>query len=99
MVNDSTKENPVSGGVAYISNKGGFSSFRYGDDVIRFATPECLKRYVRVKKWEDGYLEVDADYGHGEEEDYIDLLPILDNLYYDSEAFLKPIKKVEVSYA
>ena len=41
---------------------------------------------------------MDADYGHGEEEDYIDLLPILKNLYYDVESFLKPIRKVEVKY-
>ena len=32
------------------------------------------------------------------EEDYIDLLPILDNLYIESAEFLAPIKKVEVSY-
>ena len=51
-----------------------------------------------MKKWEDGYIEVDADYGHGEEEDYIDLVPILKNLYYDVEAFLRPIQKVEVRY-
>ena len=83
---------------AILSHRGGFSSFRFGDDVIRFATPQCLRRYVRVKKWDDGYIEVDADYGHGEEEDYIDLVPILKNLYYDAESFLKPIKRVEVKY-
>ena len=60
--------------------------------------PPCLRRYVRVKKWEEGYIEVDADYGHGEEEDYIDLLPILNNLYYDAKEFLRPIRKVEVRY-
>ena len=83
-------------GVARLSNSGGFSSFAIGDDVIRFATPKCLVRYVRVKKWDDGYIEVDADYGKGVEEDYIDMRPILDNLYYDTDAFLRPIKAVEV---
>ena len=81
---------------ARLVNEGGFTSFIYGEDRIRFATPKNLIRYVRVKKWDDGYLEVDADYGHGEEEDYIDMRPILDNLYYDTDAFLKPIKTVEV---
>ena len=85
-------------GSAVLSHSGGFSSFSFGGDVIRFATPPCLRRYVRVKKWEAGYIEVDADYGHGEEEDYIDLLPILNNLYYDAEEFLRPIRKVEVKY-
>ena len=32
------------------------------------------------------------------EEDYIDLLPILDNLYIEPEEFLAPIKEVEVRY-
>ena len=86
-------------GVAYLSHSGGFSSFRYGSDVIRFATSHRLKHYIRVKRWDDGYLEVEADYGHGAEEDYIDLLPILNNLYYDAQAFLKPIREVEVYYA
>ena len=38
------------------------------------------------------------DYGHGEVEDYIDIRQILDNLYYDTDSFLKNIKKVEVCY-
>lgn len=85
--------------VALLSNKGGFTVFSFGDDRIRFATPKCLVKYIRVDKWEDGYLEVVADYGNGDEEDYIDLRPILDNLYYDTDKFLAPIKRVEVSYA
>ena len=85
-------------GAAILSHRGGFSSFSFGGDVIRFATPQCLKRYICVKKWDDGYIEVDADYGHGAEEDYIDLIPILKNLYYDVKEFLRPIQKVEVKY-
>ena len=85
-------------GVAILSHKGDFSSFSFGGDIIRFVTPRSLRRYIRVKKWEDGYLEVDADYGHGAEEDYIDLLPILQNLYYNARDFLGPIQRVEVKY-
>lgn len=81
-----------------LSSSGGFSSFSYGGDVIRFATPQCLRRYLSVKRWDSGYIEVEADYGHGGEEDYIDLVPILQNLYYDADSFLKPIKRVEVRY-
>ena len=69
-----------------------------GGDTIRFATSPRLVKYTGVLKWEDGYLEVGADYGHGEEEDYIDIRQILDNLYYDADTFLKNIKKVEVRY-
>ena len=32
-------------------------------------------------------------------EDYIDLLPMLDNLFIDAPKFLQPIKKVEVKNA
>jgi len=85
--------------LAWLTSCGSFSSFIFGDDTIRFRTSKNLLRYKRVQKWEDGYLEVVADYGKGEEEDYIDMRPILDNLYYDTDAFLKPIKKVEVRYA
>lgn len=32
-------------------------------------------------------------------EEYIDLVPILENLYIDPDWFLAPIKNVEVNYA
>ena len=83
---------------ATLSNDGGFSIFKSGGDTIRFATSPRLVRYTRVKRREDGYLEVDADYGNGEVEDYIDIRHILDNLYYDTDDFLKGITKVEVCY-
>ena len=43
--------------------------------------------------------ETEADYGDGAEEDYIDLRPVLRNLMIDPKRFLKPVKRVEVSYA
>ena len=86
-------------GTAYLTKGGNYSFFSFGGDVIRFATPASLRRYARVRKWEDGYLEVDADYGNGEVEDYIDIRQILENLYYDADLFLKPIRKVEVGNA
>ena len=35
----------------------------------------------------------------GEVEEYIDLIPILDKLYYDVDKFLEPIKEVKIDYA
>ena len=54
-----------------------------------------------VVQWDDGYLVVLAKYSHHAEpeEEYIDLKPILNDLYIDSETFLKPIKKVRIAYA
>ena len=44
---------------------------------------------------------VRAKYRHNTEceEEYIDLVPILENLYISPEMFLKPIKEVKVEYA
>ena len=38
-------------------------------------------------------------YAHNdqEEEEYIDLVPVLKNLYFDSSVFLAPIKKVRIA--
>jgi hypothetical protein len=52
-----------------------------------------------VKEWDNGYLVVDAVYSQNKDklvEDYIDLIPILKDLYIDPEHFLQPIKSVEV---
>lgn len=86
-------------GTAILSSKGNYTSFSYGDNVIRFMTSPALMRYEKVLKWDKGYLEVVANYNGREEEEYIDLLPILDNLLIDADSFLSPIKKVEVVYA
>ena len=82
--------------VALLSNQGDMTSFRYGNSNIRFRTPKRLKRYTEVKERDNGYIVVMADYeGMGETEEYIDLLPILKNLYINPETFLKPIKTVK----
>ena len=85
---------------ALLSNQGDMTSFRYGNsNNIRFRAPKRLKRYVDVKEWDNGYIVVMADYeGLGETEEYIDLLPILKNLYINPETFLKPIKSVKIDY-
>ena len=37
--------------------------------------------------------------GKEQEEDYIDLVPILENLLIDPVSFLDPIKEVKIRYA
>ena len=86
-------------GCAILSSDGRYTSFSYGGSTIRFLTSPRLLRYEKVLKWDKGYLEVIANYNGREEEEYIDLLPILDNLLIDADSFLSPIKKVEVAYA
>ena len=86
---------------AILSSADGFTIFRHGGYNIRFRAPYSLERYVDVVKWDDGYLVVLAKYSHNAEpeEEYIDLKPILDDLYIDSETFLEPIKRVRIEYA
>jgi len=82
---------------AILSNDKGMTSFRYGDCNIRFRTPSILKRYIEVREWDNGYLVVMADYeGMGITEEYIDLVPILRNLYINPDKFLQNITTVKI---
>ena len=81
--------------IARISVDGKYSIFTFRDKCIRFRTSTKLKKYLRVKEWDHGYLVVDVDYSTlGETEEYVDITSILDDLYIDTERFLKPIKGV-----
>ncbi len=68
---------------ATLGNSNGFTEFRFRDALIRFCAPYSLERYTRVKRWDAGYLVADARYSHnaGDEEECIDLVPILKDLY------------------
>ena len=81
---------------ALLTNQGKFAVFKYGDRVIRFKVPYSLEKFTDIKEWDNGYLVVMAKYAHNNksEEDYIDLVPILENLYINPDIFLKPIKQV-----
>ena len=83
-----------------LTNDKQYTVFRYKQYTIRFKSPYSLEKYIQVKEWDRGYLVVMAKYRHNEkpEEEYIDLIPILENLYFDANDFLKPIEKVRISY-
>ena len=84
---------------AKLSNNGLYTIFEFGGQRIRFMTSSKLERYTKVLEWDYGYLVVMAKYkGVGEIEEYIDLIPILQNLYYDVDAVLKPIKEIEIAH-
>ena len=87
--------------VALLGNNDGYTVFEFRGHRIRFVAPYSLERYTQVKSWDDGYLVVDAKYAHNvrDEEEYIDLVPILQDLYIDPVAFCEPIKRVEVAHA
>lgn len=87
-------------GQATLSSRDGYTVFSYGGHEIRFRTSPYLERYTSIKEWDDGYLVTSAKYSTlaEEEEEYIDLVPILENLYFDPQTFLKPIKNVRIQY-
>ena len=85
--------------IAYLGNEGEFTSFSFGSRTIRFRTSPKLKKYTKIIEWDNGYLAVMAVYdinNMGETEEYIDLLPILENLYIDPKEFLADIKEVRI---
>lgn len=86
---------------AILSNDKEFTCFSYNGRIIRFRTSSKLERYTRVVEWDNGYIVVMAKYEGvpKEEEEYIDLIPILENLYINPHDFLKNIHKVRISYA
>lgn len=86
---------------AILSSKSNYTIFKFGSHMIRFKAPYSLEYYASVKEWDHGYPVVMAKYSHNSqnEEEYIDLVPILEKLYFDVDEFLKPIKKVRVEYA
>ena len=87
-------------GVAILSSSGEMTSFSYRGCTIRFRTSRHLVRYEAVTKWDNGYIECLATYDNPlvTEEDYIDLIPILENLYFDPDEFLDGIEEVRVQY-
>ena len=85
---------------AILKSDSQYTIFIFKDQIIRFATSSKLERYTEIKEWDKGYLVVMAKYKNLKEvEEYIDLIPILQNLYYDVDEFLAPIKEVQIDYA
>lgn len=85
---------------AYLSSEGRYTIFRYGTERLKFIGPYSLERYLEIVEWNEGYIVVMAKYSHDEKpvEEYIDLLPILDNLMIDRDSFVSLIYRVEVKY-
>lgn len=82
---------------AYLSNSNNYTIFSFKGTSIKFLTSKKLEKYTSVKEWNNGYLVVMAkNHNENEHEEYIDLLPILKNLYMDPKKFLKDIKGVEI---
>ena len=88
----------TTGATAFLGCVPDYTIFRFGDVRLKFRAPYSLESYEHVKEWDSGYLVVDAKYSHSDKpvEDYIDLVPILSDLCFDPDEFLKPIREVKV---
>ena len=90
----------IQNSTAFLSSKGEYTYFSFNGTTLTFLTSKNLERYTKVKEWDNGYIVVSAkNKNKPEHEDYIDLQPILENLYMNPAEFLSKIKKVEVKYA
>lgn len=85
---------------ATLSNERDYTVFKFEKRIIRFKTAYSLEYYSSVKEWDHSYLVVMAKYQHNkdDEEEYIDLVPILENLYIDADEFFSQIKEVRIHY-
>ncbi|MCD8221157.1 MAG: hypothetical protein LUD07_02985 [Clostridiales bacterium] len=84
---------------AILSNDRQYTYFTFRNQMIRFRTSRRLERYTEVLEWDFGYIVVMAKYeSFPAMEDYIDLIPILEDLYIDANDFLSPIQKVRIQY-
>ena len=61
--------------------------------------PKPIERYLEVKKWDKGYLVVEAKCSIGPHaiEEYIDLVPTLEELAIDPDTFCSQVEHVEVA--
>lgn len=84
---------------AVLGNQGEYTTFKFNNHTIRFMTSNRLERYTKVVEWDHGYWVVMAKYKNiGDVEEYIDLIPILNKLYYNTDEFLKAIKEVKIEH-
>lgn len=87
--------------VAYLYNKGCYTYFNIGREVIKFVTSENLCRYVKVKEYDRGYIVVDAEYKNPRTserkivEEYIDMEFIMTDLGVKADV-LKQIGEVQI---
>ena len=85
------------GNIAYLGNQGNMTVFECADQLIRFRAPDILRRYTRINLWDKGYIEVTAEYeGVGVVEEYIDIVPVLENLMIDANEFLAGIDELKL---
>lgn len=86
--------------VAILSSFDKYTTFLFNGKKLTFRTCDNLDRYTKILLWDNGYIEVMAKYKNKEQEieEYIDLIPVLDNLYMNKKEFLSPIKEVKIQY-
>lgn len=87
--------------MAVLGNCEDMTSFSYAGRVIRFRTSRHLQCYTKIVEWDNGYIVVMARYDNSPEEieEYIDLIPILQNLYMEATEFLRDIEGVCLNHA
>ena len=82
---------------AVITNSGRYTKFMFKGKTITFMHGKDLLKYLKVKKWKDGYLVVEClGKVKGQYEDYIDMPYILESLYMDPQTYLSGLEGVTI---
>ena len=82
---------------AILTNDKNYTIFKFKDYTLKIKAPKCLEWYSKVTEWDNGYIVVMTKYTYSEElvEEYIDLEPVLDDLYIPMEK-IKDIREVRI---
>lgn len=84
---------------AVLYNKGEYTFFQIGKEIIRFLTTPYLERYTAVKEYDNGYIVVESKLKTMDkpQEDYIDMEFVFDELQLD-KGILSKINKVVIKH-
>ena len=84
---------------ATLYNKGEYTFFQIGKEIIRFLTTPYLERYINVKEYDNGYMVVESKLKTMDkpQEDYIDMEFIFDELQLD-KSILSKIDEVVIKH-
>lgn len=82
--------------ILYLSNVGRIVHIDIGDIHIQYTGPKSLIRFLNINSFEEGVIYVETKFKYGVEEDYIDVLDLLQEYKYNPEIYLPLITRVEI---
>lgn len=82
--------------ILYLSNEGRQVYIDIGDIHIQYCGPKSLICFLNINSFEEGVIYVETKFKYGIEEDYIDVLDLLQEYKYNPESYLPLINRLEI---